>query len=178
MKKLEELIPTLNPAQKSSLEQRLEILRTFTAPKSAWSKPTTPRFAPGQITIVDLSDPFIDAASAAGIFEIVLHAFERADVDTGKVVLVDEAHKVGLFFPGITQLLTCQPHSTFPLGRHPVLPMRYSRSFESKGTVQCVYWSAPKVSGIFAALVMSHADMYSGKNQQSFRQRSLRFVQS
>jgi hypothetical protein len=52
------------------------------------------RFAEGQMTIVDLSDPFIDAASACGIFEIVTRLFQRADVGTGKVLVVDEAHKV------------------------------------------------------------------------------------
>jgi hypothetical protein len=46
------------------------------------------------MTIVDLSDPFIDAASASGIFEIVTRLFQRADVGTGKVLVVDEAHKV------------------------------------------------------------------------------------
>lgn len=54
-----------------------------------------PRFAAGQLTIIDLSDPFIDPASAASLFDIVLRLFIRADVGTGKVCVVDEAHKVG-----------------------------------------------------------------------------------
>ncbi|KAA1466265.1 hypothetical protein DENSPDRAFT_831054 [Dentipellis sp. KUC8613] len=45
----------------------------------------------------------MDSASACGIFEVVLRQFERAEVGTGKVLLVDEAHKVrdesGLRFP-------------------------------------------------------------------------------
>ncbi|KAI0033797.1 hypothetical protein K488DRAFT_46956, partial [Vararia minispora EC-137] len=94
MREIDELFDTLNSMQQNSLKQRLELLRTFTSSKLPRSKPLPkPRFAPGQITIVDLSDPFIDTASACGLFEIVLHAFERAEVDTGKVVLVDEAHK-------------------------------------------------------------------------------------
>jgi len=52
------------------------------------------RFREGQITIVDLSDPFIDPSSALGIFDVVTRLFVRAKVDTGKVLLVDEAHKV------------------------------------------------------------------------------------
>lgn len=53
-----------------------------------------PRFAQGRITIIDLSDPFIDPAAAGGLFEIVVRIFVRADVKTGKVLVVDEAHKV------------------------------------------------------------------------------------
>jgi hypothetical protein len=52
------------------------------------------RFAAGQLTIVDLSDPFIDPASACGLFEIVTRLFVRTEVETGKVLVVDEAHKV------------------------------------------------------------------------------------
>jgi DNA helicase HerA-like ATPase len=52
------------------------------------------RFEAGQLTIIDLSDPFIDPASACGLFEIVTRLFKRADVGTGKVLVVDEAHKV------------------------------------------------------------------------------------
>lgn len=52
------------------------------------------RFAAGQLTIIDLSDPFIDPASACGLFEIVIRLFVRANVDTGKILVVDEAHKV------------------------------------------------------------------------------------
>lgn len=52
------------------------------------------RFEAGQLTIIDLSDPFIDPASACGLFEIVTRLFVRADVGTGKVLVVDEAHKV------------------------------------------------------------------------------------
>jgi hypothetical protein len=55
---------------------------------------TTSRFAVGQLTIIDLSDPFIDPASACGLFEIVTQVFIRADIVSGKVLVVDEAHKV------------------------------------------------------------------------------------
>lgn len=55
---------------------------------------TRSRFAPGELTIIDLSDPFIDPASACGLFEVITRLFVRADVGTGKVLVVDEAHKV------------------------------------------------------------------------------------
>jgi len=85
-----------NPAQLSGLEQRMSLLTSFLEPKIKGKKITTmkPRFAAGQLTIVDLSDPFIDSASACGIFQIITRLFTRAKVGTGKVLVVDEAHKV------------------------------------------------------------------------------------
>ncbi|CDO74623.1 hypothetical protein BN946_scf184325.g10 [Trametes cinnabarina] len=80
----------MNPLQKSSLDQRLALLAAFV--DSARGR-TEPLFRPGQLTIVDLSDPFIDPSSACSLFEIVTRLFVRADVDTGKVLVVDEAHK-------------------------------------------------------------------------------------
>jgi hypothetical protein len=59
------------------------------------SRSTGSRFSAGQLTIIDLSDPFIDSGSACGIFEIIIRLFVRAEVETGKVLVVDEAHKVG-----------------------------------------------------------------------------------
>ncbi|KAF7981651.1 hypothetical protein HWV62_32760 [Athelia sp. TMB] len=80
-----------NRAQLSGLQQRLALLESFLAKNSRSAKSS--RFAAGQITIVDLSDPFIDAGSACGLFEIITRLFVRADVKTGKVLVVDEAHK-------------------------------------------------------------------------------------
>ncbi|KAF9469015.1 hypothetical protein BDZ94DRAFT_1245162 [Collybia nuda] len=92
MRNLETSKKKFNPAQLSGLEQRLSLLTSFME-KGHSSKQQKPRFAPGQITIVDLSDPFIDSASACGLFEIITRLFVRADVSTGKVLVVDEAHK-------------------------------------------------------------------------------------
>ena len=69
----------------------MALLQSFVAPSSYKQKP---RFAPGQLTIIDLSDPFIDPAAACGLFEIITRLFVRAEVGTGKVLVVDEAHKV------------------------------------------------------------------------------------
>lgn len=89
---------TFNPAQLSGLEQRLALLTSFMAGKKTKKlKALTERkrrFAPGQLTIVDLSDPFIDPASACGLFEVLTRLFVRAEVNTGKVLVIDEAHKV------------------------------------------------------------------------------------
>ena len=77
--------------QITALEQRLVLLRTFVHPSPDKKKP---RFKTGQLTIIDLSDPFVDPGSACALFEIVTSLFVRAEVDTGKVLVVDEAHKV------------------------------------------------------------------------------------
>jgi hypothetical protein len=104
MKQLEEKKKEMNPAQKAGLKQRLELLQTFTRqtrslPSTMASRNTLimkeeERFVSGMVTIIDLSDPFIDPALAGAIFEICIRLFQRARVDTGKVLVVDEAHKV------------------------------------------------------------------------------------
>jgi len=103
MTKLDECKKAMNPAQKAGLKQRLELLQTFTRttdkPTLSRSRNTMTmkdeeRFAAGMVTIVDLSDPFVDPALAGAIFEICVRLFQKASVDTGKVLVVDEAHKV------------------------------------------------------------------------------------
>jgi hypothetical protein len=106
MARIDEHKKDMNPAQKAGLKQRLDLLTTFTQstrspklPHNARSSISTveeQRFAAGRVTIVDLSDPFVDAAMAGAIFEICIRLFQRANVDTGKVLVVDEAHKVPL----------------------------------------------------------------------------------
>ncbi|KAI9447790.1 hypothetical protein H4582DRAFT_25626 [Lactarius indigo] len=106
MARIEEQKKDMNPAQKAGLKQRLDLLMTFTQPLAAGKpKPHSiaqarkistveeQRFASGRVTIVDLSDPFVDPAMAGAIFEICIRLFQRANVDTGKILVVDEAHK-------------------------------------------------------------------------------------
>ncbi|EPQ59354.1 hypothetical protein GLOTRDRAFT_136242 [Gloeophyllum trabeum ATCC 11539] len=78
-KRLEEHKRNWNPAQLACLEQRMALMKTFTASEKD-VKSRRPL-------------PFIDAASACGIFEITTRLFLRSDVGTGKVLVVDEAHK-------------------------------------------------------------------------------------
>ena len=82
------------PPQLTGLQQRMDLLNSFVDNTKNSECPL--RFTPGQLTIVDLSDPFIDPAQACSIFEIFVRLFVRARVDTGKVLVVDEAHKVSL----------------------------------------------------------------------------------
>jgi len=95
MKRLEVSKQKFNVAQLTGLEQRLSLLNSFLEPPQV--KKNSPirskRFSAGQLTIIDLSDPFLDAASACGLFEIIVRLFIRAEVNTGKVLVVDEAHK-------------------------------------------------------------------------------------
>ena len=81
----------MNPNQRGSLNQRLALLASFV--DSAKTR-KGPLFKEGRITIVDLSDPFIDPSSACSLFEIITRLFTRAELSTGKVLVVDEAHKV------------------------------------------------------------------------------------
>lgn len=98
--RLEESKRNFNPAQLAGLEQRMSLLKSFLEPVSlryGLPRSTKPkRFCAGQLTIVDLSDPFLDVASACGLFEIIVRLFVRDDLHTGKVILVDEAHKVSM----------------------------------------------------------------------------------
>ena len=71
------------------------------------------RFTSGQLTIVDLSDRLIDHYIASALFDIVVRNFERADVGTGKVLLVDEAHKVTSTFVIQDEFVPNNPHSIF-----------------------------------------------------------------
>lgn len=48
---------------------------------------------PGTLTIVDLSDPFVDSATTCVLFDICLGIFEQARPEAGMVVALDEAHK-------------------------------------------------------------------------------------
>ena len=77
------------------MEQRTALLEAFLDKRPLGEQRAAPvRFAAGQLTIIDLSDPFIDPTSACGLFEIITRLFVRSKVDTGKVLVVDEAHKV------------------------------------------------------------------------------------
>ena len=90
LSRLEEAKKDMNPGQKAGLNQRLALLNSFVA--------KNPRedslFGAGCLTIMDLSDPFIDPSSACSLFEIVTRLFIRSELGASKVLVVDEAHKV------------------------------------------------------------------------------------
>lgn len=51
-------------------------------------------FEPGSVTIVDLSDPMVNEGTACGIFDICLALFLEGRANAGRIVALDEAHKV------------------------------------------------------------------------------------
>ncbi|KAH9951841.1 hypothetical protein B0H21DRAFT_717813 [Amylocystis lapponica] len=90
MRRLDDCKEKWNPAQVAGFEQRMALVKAFVDQDMRHG---SARFAKGQLTIVDLTDKFIDPAAACGLFEIVVRMFVRAEVGTGKLLVVDEAHK-------------------------------------------------------------------------------------
>ena len=86
--------------QNGPLKLRLDLLESFMdqptkartiskgAAQDAWS------FQKGSLTIVDLSCPFVDDSAACALFTICLALFLEDRGDVGRVVVLDEAHKV------------------------------------------------------------------------------------
>lgn len=109
--KLEEKKKGFNPMQLSGLKQRMALLEGFLQPSLG-----TARFKKGRVTIVDLTDPFIDPASACSIFEVVTRLFVRSNVETGKVLVLDEAHKVRDGTSRSTKMITDVPYVAVPHG--------------------------------------------------------------
>ena len=56
-------------------------------------------FEPRSLTIVDLSCPFVDESAACVLFDICLGLFLDNRGSVGRVVALDEAHKVGIRTP-------------------------------------------------------------------------------
>ncbi|KAA8908214.1 hypothetical protein FN846DRAFT_918646 [Sphaerosporella brunnea] len=83
----------LSPGQRSPLNLRLEILESFMALKLGEIQQAKWDVSPGHLTVIDLSDPFVDEATACSLFEICLNLFLDCPVKYGRVVAVDEAHK-------------------------------------------------------------------------------------
>lgn len=69
-------------------EKEDERARARIAKEGIWS------FRPGSLTIVDLSCPFVDESAACAMFNICLALFLEDREECGRVVALDEAHKV------------------------------------------------------------------------------------
>ncbi|KAK8206131.1 hypothetical protein IWZ01DRAFT_410759, partial [Phyllosticta capitalensis] len=84
------------PDQRGPLNLRLQLLESLMyLPAMGAPKGVTSLFAtePGTLTIVDLSDPFIDPSSACTLFDLSLSLFLEHGSSTGRVIALDEAHK-------------------------------------------------------------------------------------
>ncbi|KAK7987450.1 hypothetical protein PG989_007765 [Apiospora arundinis] len=110
--------------QDGPLNMRLQMLDTFLAP-SPLTKTTKPAqadediwaFAPGSLTIVDLSDPFLSSDDACALFSICLSIFLEDRGTCGRVVALDEAHKF-LVQSGEARILTGELTSIIRQQRH------------------------------------------------------------
>jgi hypothetical protein len=89
--------------QEIPLKLRLQLLDSFMAPSEITTSTRPARaqediwtFAPGSLTILDLSDPFMSSEDACALFSISLSIFLENRDKCGQVVAMDEAHKVSL----------------------------------------------------------------------------------
>lgn len=82
--------PRFNRNQNSMLQLRLDLLDSFLKGSDA---DMSSYFKPGRLVIIDLSDPFVDGTTAAMLFDICLGLFIEWKVSTGKLIVLDEAHK-------------------------------------------------------------------------------------
>ncbi|KAJ4377270.1 hypothetical protein N0V83_000094 [Neocucurbitaria cava] len=89
-----------NPTQVSMLQMRLDLLESFLDMNANCPEP---RFHPGEITIMDMSCPFVDANMACILFEIGLKQYLQSK-GNGKIIVLDEAHKYMLNVPGAKSL--------------------------------------------------------------------------
>ena len=81
----------LSAGQRVPLQQRLDLLESFIGVDD--SIPAC-NFGPGGLTIIDLSCPFVDANMACMLFNIGISMYLESGLTTGKVIALDEAHKV------------------------------------------------------------------------------------
>ncbi|KAI1773111.1 hypothetical protein F4818DRAFT_118241 [Hypoxylon cercidicola] len=110
--------------QDTALNLRLQLIDTIIAP-SPKTKTTRPApaqqdiwsFAPGSLTIVDLSDPFFSSDDACTLFSICLSIFLEERHKCGRVVVLDEAHKF-LAQSGEAEVLTNDLLSIIRQQRH------------------------------------------------------------
>lgn len=87
--------------QETPLKMRLQLIDSFIAPgphttstRPAPAAENIWEFKPGTITILDLSDPQISSDDACVLFATCLSIFLKSPCKNGRVVAMDEAHKV------------------------------------------------------------------------------------
>ncbi|OAG35528.1 hypothetical protein AYO21_10267 [Fonsecaea monophora] len=87
-----------NSTQNGPLRLRLEVLESFLAHKVQTAESAARlrdmfMSAPGTLTVVDLSCPFVNENDACALFTICLSIFMESRADCGRVIALDEAHK-------------------------------------------------------------------------------------
>jgi hypothetical protein len=86
--------------QREFLDQRLNLLESFL---DLGGSTASPAFKAGGITIIDLSCPFVDTNTACVLFQICMSMYLESSSAAGKLIVVDEAHKV--YLPGLGFIL-------------------------------------------------------------------------
>lgn len=76
--------------QRDFLNQRLDLLESFL---DLDSSSTDLAFGAGEVTIIDMSCPFVDSNTACVLFKIAMKKYLESSV-SGKMIVLDEAHKV------------------------------------------------------------------------------------
>jgi len=87
--------------QAGPLKQRLQLLESVLVEATrnadnglaAKHAPLAKLVGSGALIVADLTDPLLSAADANGIFQVLLEQFRACDVDAGKLVVLDEAHR-------------------------------------------------------------------------------------
>lgn len=87
--------------QKTMLDMRLNLLESFL---DVTGKAADLDYLPGEMTIMDFSDPFVTPNTACILFKLGLDRFLHSSHSSAKVVVLDEAHKYMLDTPGATLL--------------------------------------------------------------------------
>ena len=86
------------PQQQAPLNLRIQLLESILVEcqkgKVKASGSIKQHFKQGVVTIVDLTDPFLNAASASALFDIILSLYLETEISSGKLLVLDEAHKV------------------------------------------------------------------------------------
>ncbi|GAB1737742.1 hypothetical protein NU219Hw_g2152t1 [Hortaea werneckii] len=78
--------------QVSMLNMRMNLLKSFMN-KAHTSQKGLFKTHPGTLTIVDLTDPFLDSSTACMLFDICFALFKQNRPSSGLVVGLDEAHR-------------------------------------------------------------------------------------
>lgn len=99
---------SLVKGQQVPMKMRLDVLESFfkpgsvnTANKANGQKTSSGtddiwKFQKGALTIIDLSCPFVGADDACALFNICISLFLKDRHEAGRIIAMDEAHKVGL----------------------------------------------------------------------------------
>ncbi|CBY00281.1 predicted protein [Plenodomus lingam JN3] len=103
-----------DPTQRTMLDMRLNLLESFL---DLTGQVPDLEYLPGEMTIMDFSDPFVTPNTACILFKLGLDRFVNSSQSTAKVVVLDEAHKYMLDSPG-AELLSNRLKTAIRLQRH------------------------------------------------------------